>query len=118
MNTIRFRFHPEGMFDSGPMFQDWVLALKEPEVPQGRLKQCNPSTVPSGLKWFGRSVPKLKLWAIIVSPFGRMASHYLSSRKVIPGRAALVLSALLASTPAALALPRIKVLATGGTIAG
>ncbi len=100
-------FHLEEMVENGPGVQPWVCSFEQ-RVPKGRLTNWTTSAVPSGLRHIRRSNPKLKHRAIFKSPFGR------TSRSVLPA----VLTAILLVSQTSWALPKIRVLATGGTIAG
>src|SRR4029077_20410600 len=68
---LDFHFHPGGVIESGPTLQRWVRPLRKVSAPKGRLKRYYGSAVPSGLELVRRSIPTLKRWAIVVSPFGR-----------------------------------------------
>src|SRR5438445_3339513 len=52
--------HPGGMVDNSPTFQRWVREFRVLEVPKGRLKRRDPSTVPSGLDPILSLFPKVE----------------------------------------------------------
>ncbi len=57
---LGFGPHPEGISDNSPTFQRWVREFRSAQVPKGRLKQSEQSTVPTGLVLIPQTVPNIE----------------------------------------------------------